>query len=73
MKSTHCIAHWLVMIGGLNWGLIGLGYFMGSSWNLIKYLIGQWPSLEALVYLLVGLSAVYMLTTHKKHCKTCGL
>ena len=72
MKSTHCIAHWLVLLAGLNWGLIGLGYFMGGNWNLVKYLIGQYPALEAFVYLLVGISAVYLLFTHKKHCKTCG-
>lgn len=62
----------LIIVGALNWGLIGLGAFLGSSWNVVSLLLGSWPTLEWLVYVLVGLSAVYEVATHKKNCKMCG-
>ena len=69
--KTHCTAHWLVVIGGLNWGLYGLGMFFGSNWNVVNLLLGSWPTLEWLVYVIIGLSALYIAATHKKHCATC--
>ena len=62
----------LVIIGGLNWGLIGLGGFMGSNWNVINMILGAWPAVEWIVYILVGASAVYLVMTHKKTCKECA-
>ena len=62
----------LVIIGGLNWGLQALGYFMGSNWNVVNLILGTWPSVENLVYLLVGASAVVLLVGHKKDCRACG-
>lgn len=61
MRTLKPIAFGLLIIGGLNWGLVGLGAFMGSNWNLVNFLFGQWPSLEWLVYILVGLAAVWIL------------
>ncbi len=57
------LARILVIVGGLNWGLVGLGSLMssGSDWNVVHMLLGSWPMLEAIVYLLVGLSAIYMI------------
>jgi len=54
------VAKVLLVIGGLNWGLIGVGMLLGSmsSWNLVTMLLGSMPTLEALVYVLVGISAV---------------
>jgi uncharacterized protein len=72
MKWMHMIAWILVMVGGVNWGLVGLGGFMGSDWNLVHMILGSWASVEWLVYILVGLSAVYVIVTHKKDCVTCG-
>lgn len=62
----------LVIIGGLNWGLVGLGGFMGSDWNVIHAILGSLPALEWLVYVLVGLSAVVLMSSHKKDCRTCN-
>lgn len=56
----------LLVIGGLNWGLTALGY------NLVTTLVGGWPMVEKTVYLLVGLSAIFIVTTHKGDCKTCA-
>jgi len=45
----------LVIIGGLNWGLVGL-----LSLDLVQVLFGWMPILATIIYVLVGLSAVYM-------------
>ena len=66
MKYLHMIAFVLLVIGGLNWGLVALG------WNLVDMIFGSWPTLEMIVYLLVGLSAIYLAVTHMKDCKTCS-
>ncbi len=67
MKALHIIAFILLVIGGLNWGLVGVAHF-----NLVSALFGNWAWLESLIYILVGLAAIYDLFTHKKNCKTCS-
>lgn len=67
MKWLHIVAFLLVIVGGLNWGLVGLFQF-----NLVNYIFGAWPVLENIIYVLVGLSAVYLLAVHKSECKICG-
>jgi uncharacterized protein len=64
MKALHMIAWVLVIIGGLNWLLIGLFNF-----NVVMYL---GDLLARIVYVLVGLSALYELFTHKANCKMCS-
>lgn len=73
MKSVHKIAFILAMVGALNWGLIGLSGFLNmGNWNLVNLALGGWPMVEWLVYVLVGLSAVSLVFTHKKDCKDCA-
>lgn len=72
MKNLHMIAWILVMVGALNWGLVGLGGFLGGNWNVVSMILGSWPMIEQLVYVLVGLSAVYELAKHKGRCKECA-
>lgn len=67
MKVLHMATFTLVLIGALNWGLVGLFNF-----NLVATLLGSWPVVEKLVYILVGTGAVYIITTHKADCKICG-
>jgi uncharacterized membrane protein YuzA (DUF378 family) len=68
--SIACI---LVLVGALNWGLVGLGMLMGSSWNLVNMLLGSWPMVEAVVYVLVGVAAVFKVVMMPKCCgKSCG-
>lgn len=58
----------LVIIGGLNWGLVGIGNFLGSNLDLVDLLIGSWSTpIANIVYLLVGLGAVVLLLGGKKH------
>lgn len=61
MKTVEMIGWILVIVGALNWGLIGLGGFMNSNWNVVGMLLGAWPQVEWVVYILVGLSAAWML------------
>lgn len=53
----------LIIFGALNWGLEGLGQFTNQNLNLIELLLGGYMGgqLEALVYLLVGLSGLYQI------------
>lgn len=51
----------LVIIGALNWGLVGLGLLMDANWNLVNLVFGSFPAVEAVVYLLVGLAGLYEL------------
>ena len=59
----------LVIIGGLNWGLVGVGMLAGANWNVVNLLLGAWPMVEAIVYLLVGIDALVMLFGCR--CKKC--
>lgn len=52
------IAWVLVIVGGLNWGLVGAGSFLGMDLNLVKMLLGSWPMIESIVYIVVGVSAL---------------
>lgn len=72
MKALHVIAFILVAIGGLNWGLVGLSTLSGGGdWNVVHMLVGSSMQIEAIVYVLVGLSAVWLLLSHKKDCMHC--
>ena len=71
MKALHSIAFVLVVIGGLNWGLIALGSYLGGNWNIVNLILGSWPAVEILMYLLVGVSAIILVFTHKKDCRVC--
>jgi uncharacterized membrane protein YuzA (DUF378 family) len=72
MKVLHMIAFILLVIGGLNWGLIGIGGFANANWDVLGMLLGSWPSVLWIVYILVGLSALWLGVTHKGDCKTCS-
>jgi uncharacterized membrane protein YuzA (DUF378 family) len=64
--NLHRIAFWLLVIGGLNWGLVALGSWMGGNWNVVNLLLGSWPVVENIVYLLVGLSALVLMFSKKE-------
>lgn len=42
------------------------------DYNLVNALLGSWPGVERVVYILVGAAAVYVFATHKDDCKICG-
>ena len=61
MKALNLITGALVVVGGLNWGLVALAEF-----DLVAFLFGmdfgQTSAITRIVYGLVGLSAVYQAT-----------
>ncbi len=60
MKSLKLITQILIIVGGLNWGLVGIFDF-----NLVSAIFGNMSILSIIVYTLVGISAVYQLLTVK--------
>lgn len=66
---VHKICKILLFVGGLNWGLVGVGMLMNADWNVVHMLLGAWGTVEAIVYVLVGVAAVMKLFGCK--CKTC--
>ena len=72
MKMWHTVSWIIIIVGALNWGLVGLGGFLGGNWNVVNMILGSWPVVEWLVYVLVGVSAVYEVVVHKENCRLCG-
>lgn len=68
MKALNITAQVLLVIGALNWGLVGLFDF-----NLVAALFGADSILSNLVYILVGLAGLYglyMIATLAKQTET---
>lgn len=61
MKIVNWIALILLVIGGLNWGLVGLFEF-----DLVAAIFGDMSILTRIVYALVGLSAIYIIIVSPK-------
>mgnify|MGYP001576938052 FL=1 len=55
LNTIDIIAIVLVVVGGLNWGLVGLG--VG---DVIAIILGAASFLSRIVYVLVGLAAIYL-------------
>ena len=60
MSTLRWIAFVLVIIGGLNWLLVGL-----FNWNLVAVIFGSIPTIERIIYILVGIGALYMIFAKK--------
>ena len=58
MYFMEKLSLWLAIIGGINWGLID---FFG--FNLVGALFGDMSMLSRIVYMLVGLSSVWIAYT----------
>lgn len=56
MKGLHKTAFILIIVGAINWGLIGL-----FGLNLVTLVFGKWPILVSIVYILIGFAGVYKL------------
>lgn len=52
---VYWVALVLVIVGGLNWGLVGAFHF-----DLVAALFGDMSMLSRAIYILVGLSAIYV-------------
>ncbi len=54
MKIIDTIALILIIIGAINWGLIGL-----FEWNLVDTLFGTMSIISRIIYVLVGISGLW--------------
>ncbi|HEX6784302.1 MAG TPA: DUF378 domain-containing protein [Sphingomicrobium sp.] len=56
MRAINLITLVLVIVGGLNWGLVG-----AFNFNLVAAIFGEMSALSRIVYVLVGLSALWQI------------
>ena len=56
MRTLDVVVAILLVVGGLNWVLVGLFNF-----DLVETLFASIPAVQQAVYVLVGLSAVYQI------------
>ena len=61
------VAFILLVIGGLNWLLVGL-----FGWDIGTLFGGMGAVVSRIIYVLVGLSAIWEVAMHKQNCKMCG-
>lgn len=61
MKTLDYIALTLVIVGAVNWGLIGF-----FDWNLVAGLFGSMSAVSRVVYALVGLCGLYLISMYMK-------
>ena len=66
MKYLHLVSFILLVVGGLNWLAVGV-----LDMNLVEWLLGT-GTVTMVVYVLVGLAAIYEAATHKGRCKECA-
>jgi len=57
MRALHAITLALVIIGGINWGLIGL-----FNYNLVDAIFGTMSLTSRVIYTLVGVAGVWAIT-----------
>jgi uncharacterized protein len=56
MKTLDLATIGLLIVGGLNWGLVGV-----FDWNLVAFLFGSGSILSRLVYVVVGMAAIWQI------------
>ncbi len=65
-NPVHLVTFLLLVIGGLNWLLLGI-----FNWEIGQLFGGMEATVSKIIYILVGLSALYELAMHKKCCHMC--
>lgn len=69
--KKHSILDWialiLLIIGGLNWGLVGLFGF-----NVVTAIFGDMTLISKIIYIIVGLAALYSIYYLIKAIKSCS-
>jgi uncharacterized membrane protein YuzA (DUF378 family) len=67
MTKCNNAFDWIVLIimviGGLNWGLVGLFH-----WDLVAAIFGMFSVISRIIYIIVGLCAIYVLVTALRRC-----
>lgn len=72
-KWIHIVAFILVVIGAVDLGLYGLipAGPSGQGFDFLQAIFGFSSTLLEIVYVLIGVSGIYLLVTHTKDCKVC--
>ena len=60
------VSFFLLVVGGLNWLAVGL-----FQWDLGVLFGGQEMMVSRVIYVLVGVAALYEVATHKSNCRAC--
>lgn len=63
MKVVNILTMILLVIGGLSWGIMGI-----LGFNIINWLVGARIIVEHLIYILIGLAAIWQII----HCRECS-
>jgi uncharacterized membrane protein YuzA (DUF378 family) len=66
MKALHMVAFGLLVVGGLNWGVYAV-----TGWEIGTLFGGMDALVSKVIYILVGVAAVYIAATHKSTCTNC--
>jgi uncharacterized membrane protein YuzA (DUF378 family) len=66
-KVLHIVAFTLLVLGGINWGVVGLW-----DYDLLQLVFPDMTVVQRVIETLIGVSAIYLLFTHKGDCKVCG-
>lgn len=61
MRALNAIVLTLVIIGGINWGLVGL-----FDYNLVDALFGTMSWFSRTIYVLVGIAAIYAIAFYNR-------
>ena len=61
MKVLHAIVLTLVIIGGINWGLVGL-----FNYNLVDSIFGTMSIVSRVIYTLVGIAGIWAITFYSQ-------
>ncbi|GBE16350.1 hypothetical protein BMS3Abin15_00164 [bacterium BMS3Abin15] len=64
----HKLTFVILVIGGINWLLLGL-----IGWEVGQLFGGSGAIVSKIIYIIIGLSAIYELATHKSNCKVCSV
>lgn len=65
-RGLHMITFTLLVIGGLNWLLLAI-----FDWEIGQVFGGMDAMVSRVIYVLVGLSAIFEFATHGGRCKAC--
>jgi uncharacterized membrane protein YuzA (DUF378 family) len=58
MNTLYSVTFILTCLGAIQWGLIGIGGFMGKNINIVSMLSRGNGIIEYIIYLIIGISAV---------------
>ena len=61
MHTLKIIAYILVIIGAINWGLVGFFNF-----DLVAAIFGDMTLVTRIIYDIIGISAIYLLFAHRE-------